>query len=62
MIAGLVVERKWMAGVALVSYAGAVAMAWFANAHMIFGVYLLLLVAVALVPGLYLMRQHKGQV
>jgi len=62
MIAGLVVERKWMAGVALLSYAGAVAMAWFANTHMIFGVYLLLLSAVALVPGLYLMRQNKGQV
>lgn len=61
MIAGLIVERRWMVGVGLVSYIGAVALAWFANTHMVFGVYIVMLVAVALVPGLYLMRQNRAQ-
>ena len=61
MIAGLIVERRWMVGVGLLSYAGAVALAWFANTHLVFGVYILLLLAVALSPGLYLMRQSRDQ-
>lgn len=61
LIAGLIVERRWMAGVGLLSYAGAVALAWFANTHMVFGVYIVLLLAVALMPGLYLMRQSREQ-
>lgn len=61
MVAGLIVERRWMVGVGLLSYAGAVALAWFANTHMVFGVYIVLLMAVALVPGLYLMRQTRHQ-
>lgn len=61
LIAGLIVERRWMVGVGLLSYAGAVALAWFANTHLVFGVYILLLLAVALSPGLYLMRQNRDQ-
>lgn len=59
LIAGLIVDRRWMVGVGLLSYAGAIALAWFANTHMVFGVYIALLLAVALVPGLYLMRQSR---
>ncbi len=61
LIGGLIVDRRWMVGVGLLSYGGAVALAWFANTHMVFGVYLVMLVAVALVPGLYLMNQSKGR-
>lgn len=61
LIGGMIVERGWMVGVGLVSYLGAIALGWFANTHMVFGVYLVMLVCVALLPGLYLMRQSKGQ-
>jgi len=60
-IAGAMTGLRWMNIVALVSYAGAVALAWFVSGPAIYPVYMVLLVAVALVPGIILMRQERPE-
>ena len=59
-IGGAMTGMRWMTVVAFVSYAGAVALAVFATGPAIYPIYLLLLVAVALAPGLVLMRQERA--
>lgn len=55
-IAGQVSGRGWMVLTGVVSFAGAAALGWFAFTHWTYGVYLALLVLVALLPGLHLMK------
>ena len=57
IIAGQIVRQGWMIGVGVISFAGAVALGWFAFTDWTYAIYLVLLVAVALCPGLYLMKQ-----
>lgn len=56
MIGAEVLKKSWMLLVGLISFAGAGALAWFAATHWTFGIYIALLVAVALLPGLHLMK------
>lgn len=56
LIAGQVASRSWMMAVGILSLAGAVALGWFAHTDWTYGIYLLLLATVALLPGLYLMK------
>jgi len=53
---------RWMSLTALVSYVGAVAVAWFVDSPVIYLVFTLVLAAVALVPGLILMRQEPSEI
>lgn len=56
LIAGQVARRGWMMLTGLVSFAGAAALGWFAFTHWTYAIYLVLLVLVALAPGLHLMK------
>ncbi|MBB1178665.1 hypothetical protein DSM05_05820 [Pseudomonas sp. FW305-3-2-15-E-TSA4] len=62
MVAAAMTRVRWMSVTALLSYAGAVAIAWFADSPAIYLVYALVLAAVALVPGLILMRQEPSEI
>ena len=53
---------RWMGVVAMVSYVGAVAVAWFIDGPILYLLFTALLVAVALIPGLILMRQEPAEV
>ncbi|WP_292050559.1 MULTISPECIES: hypothetical protein [unclassified Brevundimonas] len=55
-IAGQVAGRGWMLLTGLVSFLGAAALAWFAFTHWTYAIYLVLMVLVALAPGLHLMK------
>ncbi|MEG1451228.1 hypothetical protein [Brevundimonas sp.] len=56
MIAGQVVRQGWMILTGVVCFAGAAALGWFAFTHWTYVIYLVLLICVALLPGLYLMK------
>jgi hypothetical protein len=62
MVAAAMTRVRWWSVTALMSYAGAVAVAWFADSPAIYLVYALVLAAVALVPGLILMRQEPSEI
>jgi hypothetical protein len=47
---------------ALLSYAGAVGVAWFIDSPAIYLIFTVVLVAVAFVPGLILMRQEPSEI
>ncbi|MDP3405422.1 MAG: hypothetical protein Q8S03_12075 [Brevundimonas sp.] len=54
--------KRWMTGTALLSYASAVGVGWFIDSSAILLVFNVILVAVALIPGLVLMRQEPSEV
>lgn len=56
LIAGQIARQGWMVLVGAVSFIGAVALGWFAFSTWTYGIYLALLIAVALLPGLHLMK------
>lgn len=56
LIAGQIVRQGWMVLVGILSFAGAVALGWFAFSPWTYGIYLALMVLVALLPGLHLMK------
>ncbi|WP_288760189.1 hypothetical protein [uncultured Brevundimonas sp.] len=62
MVGAAMTRTRWMTMTALLSYAGAVAVAWFADTPAIYLVFTVVLAAVALVPGLILMRQEPSEV
>ena len=62
MVAAAMTRTRWMSVTALLSYAGAVAVAWFVGAPAIYLVFPVILAAVALVPGLILMRQEPAEI
>jgi len=62
MIGAAMTRTRWMSLTALASYAGAVVVAWFVTDALIFPVFTAVLVAVALVPGLILMRQEPSEI
>lgn len=62
MVGAAMTRTRWMTMTALLSYAGAVAVAWFADTPAIYLVLTVVLAAVALVPGLILMRQEPSEV
>ncbi|NBB64411.1 hypothetical protein GVN18_34700 [Pseudomonas sp. ODNR1LW] len=62
MVGAAMTRLRWMSMTALLSYAGAVAVAWFADSPAIYLVYALVLAAVALIPGLILMRQEPSEI
>ena len=62
MVAAAMTRTRWMSLTALLSYAGAVAVGWFADDPAIYLVFAVVLAAVALVPGLILMRQEPSRI
>lgn len=62
MVGAAMTRTRWMTMTALLSYAGAVAVAWFADSPAVYLVFTVVLAAVALIPGLILMRQEPSEV
>ncbi len=62
MIAGAMTRTRWMTVVGLLSYVGAVAMGWFARDVTVYLLFTAIIFAVALIPGLILMRQEPAEV
>lgn len=62
MIGAAMTRTRWMSFTALAAYIGAVAVAWFIDSPMIYLVFTVVLMAVALVPGIILMRQEPSEV
>lgn len=62
MIGAAMTRARWMTMTALLSYAGAVAVGWFVAGPELYLIFTGLLVAVALVPGLILMRQEPSEI
>lgn len=62
MVAAAMTRARWMSVIALLAYGGAVAVAWFSDGPGIYLVFTLVLAAVALIPGLILMRQEPSEV
>jgi len=62
MIGAAMTRTRWMTMTALLSYAGAVAIAWFMDSSAIYLVFTAVMFAVALVPGLILMRQEPSEI
>ncbi len=62
MIAAAMTRTRWMSMTALAAYVGAVAVAWFVGSPLIYLAYAAVLFAVALVPGLILMRQEPAEI
>lgn len=62
MVAGVMADRAWMKAVAALAYGGAVLLGAFIDNTAIYLVFAVLIVAVALVPGLHLMRQEPAEV
>ncbi len=56
LIAGQIVRQGWMMLVGFVCFVGAMALGWFAFSPWTYGIYLALMVLVALLPGLHLMK------
>lgn len=61
-VAGHMAGVRWMKGVALLSYLGAAVLGLFIDSSTSYLVYAVLLVLVALLPGLALMRQEPAEV
>ena len=61
LIGAAMTRTRWMSMTALLSYAAAVGVAWFIDSAAIYGVFTVVLVAVALVPGIILMRQEPAE-
>lgn len=61
MIGAAMTRTRWMSMIALCAYVGAVAVAWFIDSPLIYLVFTAVLAAVALVPGLILMRQEPAE-
>ena len=62
MIGAAMTKTRWMSFTALAAYAGAVAVAWFVDSPAIYLVFTVVLMAVALVPGIILMRQEPSEI
>ena len=62
MIGAAMTKVRWMSFTALAAYAGAVAVAWFIDSPLIYLVFTVVLLAIALVPGIILMRQDPSEV
>ena len=62
MIGAAMTKVRWMSFTALAAYAGAVAVAWFIDSPLIYLVFTVVLLAIALVPGIILMRQEPSEV
>ncbi len=62
MIGAAMTKTRWMSFTALAAYAGAVAVAWFIDSPIIYLVFTIVLVAIALIPGIILMRQEPSEV
>ena len=62
MIGAAMTRTRWMSMTAICAYVGAVAVAWFIDSPLIYLVFTAILIAVALVPGLILMRQEPAGV
>ncbi|WP_339915244.1 hypothetical protein [uncultured Brevundimonas sp.] len=62
MIAGAMTGVRWMTAVAVLSFAGAIAVGWFADGAGLYLVFTAVLFLVALVPGLILMRQEPSEI
>ncbi len=62
IIGGTMTNTRWMTLTGLGSYVGAVAMGWFAGDMAVYLVFTLVIFAVALVPGLILMRQEPSEI
>lgn len=62
MVGAAMSGKRWMTATALLSYASAVGVAWFVDGPSILLVFNVILVAVALIPGLILMRQEPSEV
>lgn len=62
MVGAAMSGKRWMTGTALLSYASAVGVGWFIDSPAILLVFNVILVAVALIPGLVLMRQEPSEV
>lgn len=62
MIAGAMTGVRWMKLISLACYAGAIVAGYFSDSLSLFLVFAVLLVLIALVPGLILMRQEPQEV
>jgi succinate-acetate transporter protein len=62
MIAGAMTRVRWMTVTGILSYIGAVVVGWFAGDVGMYLVFTLVIFAVALVPGLILMRQEPSEI
>jgi hypothetical protein len=62
MIGAAMTRMRWMTAIGLFSYFGAVVVAWFIGSPVVYPLYTLVIFAVALVPGLILMRQEPSEV
>ena len=62
MVGAAMSGARWMSLTALLSYAGAVGVAWFIDSPAIYLIFTVVLVAVAFVPGLILMRQEPSEI
>lgn len=62
MVGAAMTRARWMGLTALLSYAAAIAVAWFADSPAVYLVYAVVIAAVALVPGLILMRQEPSEI
>lgn len=60
MVAGAMARARWMSWVAVIAYAGAVLLGVFAESAWSYPLFAALMVAVALVPGLALLRQEPS--
>lgn len=60
LVGAAMTGARWMSWIAFLSYAGAVALGWFAGGAELYLVFAAVLVAVALIPGLILMRQESA--
>lgn len=62
MIAGAMTGVRWMTAVAVLSFAGAIAVGWFSDGAGLYLVFTAVLFLVAFVPGLILMRQEPSEI
>ncbi|WP_396595086.1 hypothetical protein [Brevundimonas sp. R86498] len=62
LVGAAMTGARWMNLTALLSYASAVGVAWFLDSSLILLVFNIILVAVALIPGLVLMRQEPSEI
>ena len=62
MIGAAMTRTRWMSFTALAAYTGAVAVAWFIGSALIYLVFAVVLMAIALVPGIILMRQEPSEI
>lgn len=62
MVGAAMSGKRWMTATALLSYASAVGVTWFVDGTSILLVFNVILVAVALIPGLILMRQEPSEI